>query len=144
MRVEIKHKVNPFQVLEKLKKSLQKRILKRAIKAGVKPIKEAIKANVPVRSRALQSAISIKFSQKKGGFRVTGIVGPRRGFQKTYQKKTVIPTQYAHFVEAGSKRQKAYHVFSNIFEARKQEALETMRKVVEEGVTKELAKNGHK
>lgn len=138
IKAVVKVEVDPIKTLEKVKGSVQKRILKKAIKAGVKPVKDAVKAKAPKRSGALRTSISIKFKDYKKT--VVGIVGPRSNYQKEKKGRVFRPVRYAHLVEFGTSKIPARHFLKTAFESNKSTYFSTVRKEVAEGIKRELAK----
>lgn len=80
-------------------------IMRKAVRAGAKPIRVAVKADAPRKSGALGSSIASRIATSKKTGATYAVIGPRRGEAK--QKKGVgpgvRPTQYAHFDEFGTK-----------------------------------------
>lgn len=95
--------------LEGLKRGVRNKILRPAVSAAARPLRQTAKANVPVRSGALRKAIDMKI--KSGRQTVFGVVGPRSRPQvlmmyaepgrRTARK--VVPNFYAHLVEGGTR-----------------------------------------
>lgn len=86
------------QKLDKLRAAMGKRILKKAMRAGLRPVVAGMRSRVPVRSGALKKSISTKVDSKKDGLRVYGVVGPRSKFQKIVKGRVKKPSKYSHFI----------------------------------------------
>jgi HK97 gp10 family phage protein len=98
MAAFFKVKKDPLRTIKKLKDSVQKKLLKRALRKAVKPLVATAKSLVPVRTRALMSAITSKVDSARKSTVTYGIVGIKSKFRK-YNKQ---PSRYGHLVEFGS------------------------------------------
>lgn len=95
--------------LDALKRGARNKILRPAISAAVRPVRQAAKANVPKRSGLLKKTIDAKI--KSGEDTVFGVVGPRsnpRDSQLYVEKgrkkaRRIVPLYYAHLVESGAR-----------------------------------------
>lgn len=95
--------------LEGLKRGVRNKILRPAVSAAARPLRQTAKSNVPVRSGALKKAIDMKI--KSGRQTVFGVVGPRSNpkVETTYTEpgrtkaRKVVPNFYAHLVEGGTR-----------------------------------------
>lgn len=92
--------------LEFLTPSIRKKVLRPAVTAASRPIRQAAKASVPVRFGALKKSIDLKAKSYKET--AVAIVGPKTGQSATGvnlfgQSGRIVPTQYAHLVEKGTK-----------------------------------------
>ena len=94
-------KINGMADLERKLKALgsetiAKRVLRKAIRAGVKPILSAARANVPVESGALKKSLANKVKVNKSA--AYGLVGPATDYVGENGQR---PSKYAHLVEYG-------------------------------------------
>ena len=79
------------KALQNLPVEIEKKILASALRAGLREIEAAAKANVPVKSGALQKSIKVRVRNKKDRWRLKGVVVA--GNKEAY---------YAHMVEFGT------------------------------------------
>lgn len=90
--------------LDRLPDTLRKRVLRPAVTAAGRPVRQAAKANVPIRFGFLKKAIDVKAKSYKTT--AVAIVGPRSDMSTTGtnlfgQPIRVSPSLYAHLVEGG-------------------------------------------
>ncbi len=116
-----------FSKLHALQDALQKKILKKAIRAGTKLVLAAVRGRVPVASGALKKSLTSKVDSAKGSTTVYGIVGPRSKWQKVFKGKVKKPSRYAHFIERG---RFARPFLMPAFQANKQAYLNAVQDVV--------------
>lgn len=93
-----------FDKLRQLKDAMQKRITKKAVRAGVKLIIATVRSKVPTRTGSLKKSLSSKVDSAKGSTIVYGIIGPRSSWTKTVNGRLIKPSRYAHLVEKGKYR----------------------------------------
>lgn len=89
--------LTPLRQLKKRTKIIS--ILRKAVRAGNKIVREAMKGAVPLRTQALRVSISTKVSVSSAWLSATGVIGPRSKYVKTYKKKEYRPARYAHLVD---------------------------------------------
>jgi HK97 gp10 family phage protein len=112
--------------LRTFKKVKSKKAIRKGSRKGSKIVQAKAKANVPVKSGALQKAIkvrAIKRSRKWAGTTVTTKVAQG-------------PTYYGGFIEYGTKYIKARHFIKQAFEQSRASA----GRAFVDGITEELAK----
>ena len=165
----IKMTSDPIKNLALLRKSLQARVLKPAIRAALTPAKADVKAATAAMAKSghLAKAIDIKIGGGKRGKSVYGMVGPRSAYfalrvgkrwKKAKGKYSVwakaqkhddikipvkVPAKYAHLVELGhdGKHPAPPHPFLGpLARSRGPAYIEIMRQKAEEGIARELAK----
>ena len=95
-----------FGKLDGLKASLQRKILRKAVTAAAKPVRDQAKQNVPVQTGLYKKAIGTKIKTYPSG-RVVALIGARTAFKRavtvvtprgTY-KQIRNPAYYAHLIE---------------------------------------------
>jgi len=162
---------DPDKRLIGLKRAMRNKILRKAVRAGSKPIRQAMKANAPKRTGSMGSSMSVRIATNKKTGAVYAVIGPRRRFQKKGVKGKVTPTKYAALVVGGTKphaigkgstlgRKRGKRIVahnqrgglhpgskSNPFMQRshastRESSLSAMRKVIEDGIVEALAKSG--
>lgn len=106
IRANVRGEKRLLDRLERLKLATQKRILRPAVTAAARPIRQAAKANVPVQLGLLKRSLIVKtitYPQT-----AVAIVGPQTKLNATRVNlfgRTVLtrPTKYAHLVEGGTR-----------------------------------------
>lgn len=89
--------------LDRLKKAVRNRVLRRAVTAASRVVLRAIKgAETARRSGQLRRSLGMKVKTYASG-KVVGVVGPRKGYAATWQGRPIDPVYYAHLVEAGTR-----------------------------------------
>lgn len=104
----IKWTSDPQKKLQALDLAVRKRILKKSVRAGLKPVQRRIKdlARGHKRTGALATSIGSSVDATKDGF-VTARIGARRKYKKTVKGQTIRPSRYLHLVVFGRKAIKA-------------------------------------
>lgn len=120
--------------LKRLKDAVQKRILKKALRAAAKITVQDVRNRVPQDTGTLKKAITSKVDAKKGGITVFSIVGPRSKYVRTVKNRLRRPGRYAHIVE------RRYHPLRLAWNAGKYRAIGKANDVIEAEITKELSK----
>jgi HK97 gp10 family phage protein len=95
---------DPDKRLVTMKRALRNRILRKAVRAAAKPVRQAAKANAPRLSGALAASISVRIAVNRRTGAVYAVVGPKRRFEFRRRKRTVssgTPTKIAHLIEGG-------------------------------------------
>lgn len=97
---------DPLACLNGLKPGVVNRIMRKAVRAGAKPVRNAAKAGAPNRSGATKSSLSTKVGTSKKGS-VYAIIGSRRDYEKTIvvngKNKRAIPAIYAYLILYGAR-----------------------------------------
>ena len=94
--------------LSQLKTAVQKRVLRKAVRAGTLPLRKAFREAVPKVSGTAKKAVSVKIATSKKG-RVSGVVGPKlsaergSGATKGKHKKAEGAVKVAGDTKAGGK-----------------------------------------
>lgn len=93
--------------LKLLKATLQKRVLRSAMRKSASVVNKAAKANAPKRTGQLRRSLGVKVKAYPSGV-VIGVVEPRAGFRvpagnTNGKPKFIDPRFYAHLVEGGVK-----------------------------------------
>lgn len=94
------------KILEQLPIKLQKRAVRKALRAGSRPIIQKARSLAPVDTGALKK--SIIYAQRRDptrgaiGFLKSSVAG--KGKQNTGSEKKRVPSKYAHLVEFGTSR----------------------------------------
>lgn len=130
---------NPIEALDNVKGALRRRIMRKAINRGVKLLRSPLKATVPVARGRLKKAVAQKVytSRRKT---VVGLVGARKNLGP-----------HLHLVDKGTAERETKtghrtgHVTGQdfmepIFAAHKNQAIDTMRKVVADELHNEMIK----
>lgn len=129
------------------KQSTRNRMLRPAVREAVGVIRKMAKDNVIEETGLLKQSIGTKIKTYKDV--VFGVVGPRTGFKEGVfrvledgRKVAVIsdPVRYAHLVEFGTSKQKAYPFMRPAYDLGEAEALRKMQS----RVTLELDKEAQK
>lgn len=121
--------VQVIEGLERLKTSVERKILRKAIKKGLKPIVRIAKSNVPVKSGLLKKSIKSTVTKMVSG--------------KVYVDPKVVgadgdkPAKYAHIVEFGGPKHRNPHPFMRpALDTGRNEALETIAAAFREELQK--------
>ena len=130
---------DPIKNLELLKTAVQKRVLRKSIRAGLNPMTKELKQAIPKRTGAGKLSIGKKISTSKRGI-VSGIAGPRSSFTKTVNGKVLRPSKYLPILE---KKRKAGRFILPVFIGGQRRYVETARAKAEEEIAVELAKLPH-
>ncbi len=125
-----------FSKLHQLKDSLQKKILKKAVRAGCKQVIAAVRSSAPQDSGALRQSISSKVDAVKGTTHVYGVVGPRSKWTKKVGGSVKKPSRYAHFIEEGRFRRP---FLVPAWQSSGKSALDTMQQVIASGIDEVLS-----
>ena len=82
---------------------VKKRVLKKAVRSGLKPVHEEVKNAAPKDTKSLSRAFKISVDMKPAGDRVTGNVkvDKKRSYQTGQGRKR--PIRYMHFVTLGTR-----------------------------------------
>lgn len=142
------------------KKSAQMRVLRAALTKGSKPVLDTAKKlapvsgpeDAPLQPRLLRKSLGRRVKTYGGRSTVVVIIGPRskpsfrrqvgtrtRGKQKG-QPVIQNPTKYAHLVEFGTRRSRAFPFLRPAFDLRKREAQAIIGREIFLGILRELAK----
>lgn len=94
--------IDPITALRELKGAVQRRVLRKAIRNGAKPVIDAMRALAPKDTGTLKKSIGsrVTTTRKK---QVVAIIGPRRRFTRVVKGRTYTATKYRHLVEKGRK-----------------------------------------
>jgi HK97 gp10 family phage protein len=85
---------------------IEKRVASAAVRAASRPVVNAARAAVPRDTGQLRKSIGVKVKRYKGA--VWAGIGPRSGFKITASDgRPRNPTQYAHLIERGTRKQRA-------------------------------------
>jgi hypothetical protein len=90
---------NVIALLDDLKASTRRKILRKAIRRASGDIKKEVKAAVPKRSGALRVSIANKIWSGKRSAVVAGYISPKAKYRKIYRGIEQRPIRYAHIVE---------------------------------------------
>lgn len=122
--------VNEIQrAFRELEPKLAKKVIRQAIRKGLKPVLAAARRNAPSKSGALRKLIKIKAAAKRrrGVISLTvNIAGNRQG--KAF---------YGAFNEYGTSRIKARHFMAAAFEETKVQAAEIAKREILDGIERE-------
>jgi HK97 gp10 family phage protein len=141
---------DPQKVLADLTRGLRNKILRGAVKEASKDIKDRVKANAQTVRRTGSLARSIGVKVRSYENTVVAVVGPRsqaRYVKGTYTKGknkgrpiTVWPVLYLHLLEKGTKRSGAKPILGPALQGGRQSYLDTVAKLISEGIADTLAK----
>jgi len=143
--IDVRVKMNAEEIvmnLEKLEEKIQKKLVRKAMRAGAKVLLEEAKARVPVKTGNLKKSLGINSRTKKGN--IVMYISPREGKSAKYDGF------YGRFVELGhilrerckGKRGKIIKHISPkpflrpAFEAKGEEAVRVFTKTLKEEVEK--------
>lgn len=133
---------------------VQKRILKKALRAAGTPMLKTAKALCPVSTEPLnpwkgllKKSLGIKFAKdKSGGADIALLIVPRYGFRRQAGVRTrgkkkgqpffQDPSNIAHLVEYGTKHSKAKPFMRPAFDQNKSKSMELFKRVVLEELEK--------
>lgn len=96
-----------LRALDSLESGVRKKGARQAVTKGIRPIKAATKANVPVRYGWLKKAIDSKVKTFSRSGTVVGIIGARSDLEATITDRfgnaeRIRPSNYFHLVEFGT------------------------------------------
>ncbi len=128
------------KALEGFRVSVQKRIMREAVTAALRPIAKEAKRLVPTRFRFLKKSLGTKV--KTYGEVVWGAVGARTGerWWGTVRGQTVKPHKYAHAVELGTKTARPHPFLRPALDSRRATSLAKFRATVAKRIPIEVAK----
>jgi hypothetical protein len=81
--------------LKTLKDNVQKKILKKAVRAGIKPLLTDLRSKVPMSTGSLKKSLASKVDSVKGETTTYGVVGPRSKWKKVVKGRMFWPARYA-------------------------------------------------
>lgn len=92
-------------------KKVRGKVLRKSIRAALKPMLKSVKANAKRvgRTGLLANSIGIRVKYYRKSGTIVGVVGPRRNFKRTKRVQAnsppvdAIPSNYAHLVEFGTR-----------------------------------------
>jgi HK97 gp10 family phage protein len=96
---------DPVARMQGLRQGARNVILRKAVRAAAKPVREAVKRHAPRQSGTLAGSISVRIGTNRKTGAVYAVVGPRRGYQRKSRGEILSygkPTKYAHLVEFGT------------------------------------------
>jgi HK97 gp10 family phage protein len=108
VRMRIKGVEELIANLRAIDDTLKKKALQKGVTAGSKIVARSASARVHRRSGQLAKSIGAKVKTYRGSGKVVGIIGPRQDFKIMYHGKPVDPVRYAHLVEYGTVRSRAF------------------------------------
>jgi hypothetical protein len=109
--LDIKGEANLLRVLNGIKDTHQKRLVRGALLSGGSEISKSIKRHAPVDTRTLKLSIGVKPAKafRKNPNVLYVAVGARRGFERPVVRRgraeIARPTKYAHLAEKATKFQ---------------------------------------
>lgn len=131
------------------KQGTRSRILRPALQAATKPMLDLARSTVRIRTGVLRKSLARKTKTYRKNGVVVVIIGPRKGFKKLAtikrgrnkgKKIYADPIRYAHLVEFGTYRTRAYPFLRPAFHRLKARAVAIMKAKIMEGIHKELAR----
>lgn len=92
--------IDPVVALKELKGAVQRRVMRKAVRAGAKPLVAAMRAAAPKDTGTLKKSIGVRITttRKKD---VVAIVGPKRRFVRVVRGRKYVATKYRHLAERG-------------------------------------------
>lgn len=135
------------------RQTTRSKILRPALQAATKPMLATAKSLARIRTGVLRKSLARKTKTYRKSGIVVVIIGPRKGFKRLAKIKKgrgkgtyilVDPIRYAHFVEKGTYRTRAYPFLRPAFHQNKAAAERIMRTKILEGINRELAKGGRR
>ncbi len=136
---KIKFQIDPIKELDTLKKAVQNRILRKAIRAASGILRDDLKASVPVKTGALRTSISTKIGTTRRKD-VYGLVGPRSKYQKVVKGRTYRPAWYASLLNWGTKYIRPRQVIIKSWYRKREACMVLMVKVARQEIQKTLRK----
>ena len=130
---------NLLKLLKKMTGSAQQRMIKPAITASLRPMRDAARNGAPFESRALKDSIGTKVINYRNA--VVGLVGPRSGFKREFKGEIRKPHKYLHLVEFGTKNTSAKPFMRPAFAKTKGRSLSIFKRVTRERLIKFVKKN---
>lgn len=128
-----------LRALDDLGGKLRGRVLRKALQASQKPLVQAARARVPVRTRTLRKSLGAKVKIYREGHGVA-VTGPRVSIVGEYRGRKVRPAKYAHLVEHGTVRAAAHPFLEPASQSSQGAMLTAMTRVIQG----ELARLGGK
>jgi hypothetical protein len=141
LKCEVRHTLPIFNEVERLKSGVRVRIMRKALRQALGPVRDRIKTNAKTISKtgSLWKSIGFKLSVK--GARAMGIVGPRANYIRVIKGQTKQPAKYAHFIETGRTAYRPFQGKSFLRPGFNPPAvIEKMRAVVEQEIAATLHK----
>lgn len=152
IRMEIEGLGQLLDNLSNLPTKVEKRVTRKALNRAAKPVVRMAKTLVPRRTGLLRKSIGVRparISRKRGTAFV--VVGPRRRFlgaprqvrsRETGKVRTVTPvaTKYAHLVERGTSRSRAYEFMGMALRSTRAESLRILSAEIRAGIAAEARK----
>lgn len=139
-KVQVQGAKQVIKRLNKLKRGVKNKILRKAITKSCQPVAKAAKANTPIETGLLKKSLGHKVKTYKDD--VVGIVGPRRGMGKvvTVRGRKVYrdPVKYAHLVERGTVDSKPQPFLLPAWESNKQAISQILTNEIRQGIESEV------
>lgn len=129
---------DPTKALDGLKKAVQNKIVRRAIRSASAPVKKAIKQQSPKESGALKKSIANKMRTTKGGAVVYNVLGPKRKYSMEFKGKIRKPEKYARLVEKGTKSAAAHPFMEQALENSQRQYFADVTEKIVDGLKEEL------
>lgn len=121
--------------------SIQRKVLRAALKKSIEVIEQTAKALVPVDKGHLRDSIKAKVSIRKGRVKATLIAGSTKASRQAKKRDPNSPDPfYVRFVELGTVDQKPQPFLQPAFEQHKNKSLERVQTALKAAVEKELKK----
>lgn len=135
--------------LAAVSRTVRGKVVRKAMGKTVRPLVKLAKARVQVDTGWLKKSLGDKVSTTRGKGVTVGIVGPRYGFKGSKKKGTrkltafgkrlvantwKRPTRYAHLVELGTYRTRAYPFIQTAWRAGKGQAENTLISEIKAGL----------
>ncbi len=125
--------------LDRLEPALRKRILRPAVTAAARPVRQAAKQGAPVRFGWLKRSLDMKAVSYKET--AVAVVGPRSRTQFVRYEKTatgrlikVVPANYAHLVEFGTTHSRSNPFLQRAWDAQVTAASSKLDEKIREGL----------
>lgn len=100
VKFELRGVREALQKLSGLRESMQRRILRKGVRAACQIGARIGKSHVPRETGLLRKSLGYKIAKAKSGApRALGIIGPRNGWKRDGRN----PVKYAHLIELGTK-----------------------------------------
>lgn len=121
------------QVFKKLPAVAAKKVVRKALRVALKPIATDARGRAPVVTGAMRDAIKVraKAKRKRNFIGLEIRVGSHNFTGKTF---------YAGFQELGTRRMQGRHFMEDAFNAGSAQAVETIKRMLIEGIATEAAK----
>ncbi len=126
--------------LDRLPASVQRRVVRPAVRAALSPMNKAAKRKAPKVEGLLKKAIGIRVRSYPRSGVILGTVQVREGHGRLIDGKPRNPRFYVHLVERGTEHSAAQPFLRPAFDETKSIVMDTLRTKVAAGLTREATR----